>query len=478
MIVLGLFSLFVAVMITRPFSFGIWEIDFKNFKEIATAIVTAPVLLLVWWLRVVHHEETLAAQQKTNEIAETTAKTAQIVANKEKEFKIYERRYAELNDIKASLEALAPLTFDETALRLHNPNAHEIQNAAIFALARLTDFLQEGEAHLQPIRRAAFILLKQTWASYVRESCGQIQIYAKDFETDCTMTNYSIDYRSDSIIQQLTKALLRGLKSKENDGRYFKAELSLPIFKDELNDLWLIGMDTLLVPDVCFYVEDVDFKEANFSFSRLNNIHFERVHFSDVICDNTIFSSGKIFFKTIYYQGFNSGCTIQCWGNINFVNMVIDTDKGGDFSFKWGQWHRKFQVRFFESIVTNTVIQTWLTPHNNKLIVEKCVFKRATLQIEQKIKVANSYFIDIDQKQGSLIKVDQKDDADLQDIAYYLNFDNENHDDFFHMNNIEQRVGGIGGTFQFANKEDQERILSITDWNTLIKEINACVVVK
>ena len=48
MIVLGLFSLFVAVMITRPFSFGIWEIDFKNFKEIATAIVTAPVLLLVW----------------------------------------------------------------------------------------------------------------------------------------------------------------------------------------------------------------------------------------------------------------------------------------------------------------------------------------------------------------------------------------------------------------------------------------------
>jgi hypothetical protein len=84
----------------------------------------------------------------------------------------------------------------------------------------------------------------------------------------------------------LTKTLLRGLKSKNltEDGLYVKAELSQPIFKDELSDLWLIGMDTNLVPDVCFYIEDVDFKGANFSFSILNNIHFERICLDKLYC--------------------------------------------------------------------------------------------------------------------------------------------------------------------------------------------------
>jgi hypothetical protein len=177
----GAISLVLVGILTQQFTFktGLFEwINFealKAFKEVVIPIVTAPVLLVVWWFRVSHHEETLAAQQKTNEIAEKTAETTQIVANNEKEFKIYERRYAELNDIKASLVTLKPLTFDERALQLHNPNAYEIQNAAILDLARLTDFLQEDEAHLQPIRKAAFILLKQTWASYVRESYEQFK---------------------------------------------------------------------------------------------------------------------------------------------------------------------------------------------------------------------------------------------------------------------------------------------------------------
>lgn len=467
MIVLGFFSLVSAVMITQSFSFETgWQINFKDFKEIATAIVTAPVLLLVWWLRVVHHEETLAAQQKTNEIAETIAKTAQIVANNEKEFKIYERRYAELNDIKASLEVLKPLIFDEQTAQLKNPNEHKIQNVAIFALVRLTDFLQEGEDHLQPIRRAAFILLKQTWASYVCESYEQReQFYKLCLENDLVKTENrvldkkSVNYRSDSMIQQLTKTLLRGLKRKDKgsfiltDDRKFKAELSQPIFKDELSDLWLIGINTELVPDVCFYAHKIDFEKSNFSFSILQNINFEEVGFIKVICEDTHFSSGKI--------NFVGRSEIEYSGNISFLDMKLD---GASLLSFYNQENIFSRIDLRLSLIKKINIDFCA-----EISIFCCNFYNASLILNtQFFKICNLNFIHVKPVGGSLPSLRVHCDTNdltveqISNINYILNFNASNIDDFLTWRNNLPKINEQH-VYQFENEQDQNYIFEMTD---------------
>jgi uncharacterized protein YjbI with pentapeptide repeats len=551
----GAISLVLVGILTQQFTFktGLFEwVKFerlKDFKEVVIPIVTAPVLLVVWWFRVSHHEETLAAQQKTNEIANTTAKTAQSVAKTEENFKEYDRRYTELNDIKNSLVALKPLIFNKKTFQLENPNDHITQNAAILALAQLTDFLQEDKPHLQSTRRAAFILLKQTWASYVRESYEQVQNFLKDFGHYCNLynelsghkilphetedeyqdildhlnrqienhkyheiytkfSNFSrrdiskpislhdkerffsseteIAYSSDSIIQQLTKALLRGLKSKDKEGdfirteddRYFKAELSQTIFKDELSDLWLVGIDTNLVPDVCLYVEDVEFKEANFSFSRLNNIHFNQVHFFDVICQNTTFSGGKIFFKCPNPENkdwLSRKNAIRCLGDVDFENMALDG--GGVLSFNEPNDIKASEVSFSESFIINMVI----TMQFNRINFAHCVFKRARLHVSANIRdnkknvILYSYFIDIDQKQGFLIDIQKpfSEESEFFNFVCLLNFDETNTERFLRWRSTIPRNAinfySFGtNTYQFKDKASQDRILSITDWKEFI----------
>jgi uncharacterized protein YjbI with pentapeptide repeats len=548
----GAISLVLVGILTQQFTFktGLFEwVKFerlKDFKEVVIPIVTAPVLLVVWWFRVSHHEETLAAQQKTNEIANTTAKTAQSVAKTEENFKEYDRRYTELNDIKNSLVALKPLIFNEKTFQLENPNDHITKNAAILALAQLTDFLQEDKPHLQSTRRAAFILLKQTWASYVRESYEQVQRCIKDFydyfnlldfyhsnppdiddnyledlcnvekeierhkyyqvylkfNFDCLNRDMSqpsahekkvfmnqtikIDYEFDSILQQLTKTLLRGLKSKDKEGdfirteddRYFKAELSQTIFKDELSDLWLVGIDTNLVPDVCFYVEDVEFKEANFSFSRLNNIHFNQVHFFDVICQNTTFSGGKIFFKCPNPENkdwLSRKNAIRCLGDVDFENMALDG--GGVLSFNEPNDIKASEVSFSESFIINMVI----TMQFNRINFAHCVFKRARLHVSANIRdnkknvILYSYFIDIDQKQGFLIDIQKpfSEESEFFNFVCLLNFDETNTERFLRWRSTIPRnainVYSFGtNTYQFKDKASQDRILSITDWKEFI----------
>ncbi len=160
MIGCGLLSLcLVLLMIWLAFCHVELFAKLKDFKEIIFAIVSAPVLFYVWVLRMTHHDETIDAQNTTNQIAKQNAENT---LNHTK----YETRYAELEKVKGILIKLKPLELKESPSSIVCPNDTETVNDVILALARLTDFLQDEAKHMEPIRRMAFILLQQTWRGY------------------------------------------------------------------------------------------------------------------------------------------------------------------------------------------------------------------------------------------------------------------------------------------------------------------------
>jgi hypothetical protein len=288
MIGCGLLSLcLILLMIWLAFCHVELFAKLKDFKEIIFAIVSAPVLFYVWLLRMTHHDETMRSQATTNETSKENARNS---LNHTK----YETRYAELEKVKGILIKLKPLELKESPPSIVCQNDTETVNDVILALARLIDFLQDEAQHMQPIRRMAFILLQQTWKDYVRP------IYEPNKEESRYFLDYFWDFFSrDKILIQFSKTLMRGLIQKSKNPNC--AELTQPFFKEELDDLFLVGLNTNLCPNINLVIEKTILKKADFSGCYFgDNVTFKNI----TLWNNSFYCS--IFYNTcmedVYFE--------------------------------------------------------------------------------------------------------------------------------------------------------------------------------
>ncbi len=280
--------------------------------------------------------------------------------NNYEEFKNGREEYEKLKDILIKLE---PLELDEHS-NIICPNDAETVNDAILALARLTDFLQDEAEHMEPIRRMAFILLQQTWRGYVQPSYEDINqniltetaspVRSKNreqlisiftdlipnksvisrYKTQTTVnSNAKLSLAHNSILQALSKTLMRGLVSK-NDRKI--AELTQDVFKNELDDLFLVGLDTTVCPDMNLLIKNIELKYSDFSISNLNNVIFKNVtlntiQFKGVVLNGIVFDN--VVAKCCFFNIFSCFSKIHVRNEITFkegTSIVVTLTSAGE----------------------------------------------------------------------------------------------------------------------------------------------------
>jgi hypothetical protein len=220
-----------------------------------------------------------------------------------------------------------------------------------------------------------------------------------------------------------------------------------------LSDLWLIGINTELVPDVCFYAHEIDFEKSNFSFSILQNINFEEVGFIKVICEDTQFSSGKINFVGMP--------EIEYSGNIRFHAMKLD---GASLLSFYNQENIFSHINLYLSLIKKINID-FCAP----ISISYCNFYNASLTLNtQFFKICNLNFIHVKPvgvRPPSLrVHCDTNDLTveQISNIKYILNFNASRIDDFLTWRNNLPKINEQH-VYQFENEQDQNHIFEMTD---------------
>jgi hypothetical protein len=96
------------------------------------------------------------------------------------------------------------------------------------------------------------------------------------------------------------------------------AELTQPIFKEELDDLFFIGLNTSEFPEIYLLIEGVCLTRANFLFSDLSNI----------VIKNSTLSVSTFNYISFYTITLNEVC-------FNSVKLLIFRDDYGDLRDKY-----------------------------------------------------------------------------------------------------------------------------------------------